>query len=247
MKLSIYNSLLGLADFSSVIQRRKKVPPYYPPTTFETTSYALGSGTGYKTSGGELGTGDEDPWTKVSAKESPIDRYRRLRYEFEELEKEVSLSNSGGGPIIVQPDEGMKEEEIPAGLLPQLTALKRQLASFDERVLQEEEVSSSWTIETKRLLDTLSSNNAIRGPNQAAGEKSQTEAHTRGIDGGNGTHIVELDKRLAGLEELIGVRDALVDEVSYKSLRKLILLVLTGWIPCFYCRTILYRDLFYLP
>lgn len=203
-----------MIDFSSAIQRRKKIPQYYPAPTFETTSYALGSGTGYKTSGGGLGPGDEDPWTNVSSKENPVDRYRRLRYEVEELEKEVGSSRNEAVPRNGQPGEGVREEEIPADLMMQLTALKGQLTSFDERAfLQREHVSSSWTIETKKMLDRLSSNNAA---SQTAGGKSQPESQTEGSGSGSSTQLADLDKRLANLEELIGVRDALVDEVSYK-------------------------------
>ena len=203
------------ADFSSVIQRRKKRPQYYPPATFETTTYALGSGTGYQTSGGGLGPGDEEPWTSVSgAKEQPVDKFRRLRYEMEELEKE--LEDSAGARSSKQAEGDAKSEEsaAPDGLMDQLSSLRAQLTTMEERNLHGLP-SSSWHIETKRLLERLSTQDDPTERHKGdLGGQVQTEGKIDTAAVGGAARYAELDKRLAGLEELIGVKDTLVDEVS---------------------------------
>ncbi|PWN32089.1 uncharacterized protein FA14DRAFT_162350 [Meira miltonrushii] len=201
-------------DFSSSIQRRKKKADYYPRTaaTFETTTYSLGSGSGYKAQQ-ETERG-ETPWRQVGEKESSLDRFRRLRFELEELEKEVQ----GEKPEQSQ-SKGEGDKDSHEDLLPQLKALRQQLAGLNESgaIGQSDQQSDAIKIqaEARRLLQQLSIASKAKddaGQRGSDGTREQTkddEAPTSEM-----VKLSDLDHRLAGLESLIGIQDALQSEAQ---------------------------------
>ncbi|UZJ51012.1 hypothetical protein CBS101457_000332 [Exobasidium rhododendri] len=183
-------------DFSSAIHKRKKRPQYYPPATFETTTYELGSGTGYRTSG-----------------ERPVDKFRRLRFEMEELEKELKEGSSSRG---IEGEKTGKEEEASSGLMQQLLALRGNLTILEDQEVHTDasssSVSSSWERETRRLLEKLS----VQGGGAAVEVAKEGEAKEvlRRSAGGDASMVAAWDRRLSGLEDLIGVKDAMSDETK---------------------------------
>lgn len=201
-------------DFSSSIQRRKKKADYYPRTaaTFETTTYSLGSGSGYKAQQGTEQA--ETSWRQVGEKESSLDRFRRLRFELEELEKEVQGEKSDQSQSKVEDAKNSHED-----LLPQLKALRQQLAGLNESsaIGQSDQQSDAIKVqaEARRLLQQLSI--ASKGRDSAAQREagaSREDKQEGEVPASEMVKLTDLDHRLAGLESLIGIQDAMQSEAQ---------------------------------
>lgn len=200
-------------DFSSSIHRRKKKADYYPRTaaTFETTTYSLGSGSGYRAQQDSEQT--ETSWRQVGEKESSLDRFRRLRFELEELEKEVQSEKVDQS----QPEGGIAQKDSHEDLLPQLKALRQQLAGLNEsgalRQSDQQSDASKLQAETRKLLQQLS---IASKPNEITTQEGtdvkREEGHDEGASASEMVKLSDLDHRLAGLESLIGIQDALQSE-----------------------------------
>jgi hypothetical protein len=159
-------------------------------------------------------------------KETPVDRYRRLRYEVDELEKELQSQNgNNSGTPDRKEDKEEGEDQVPAGLMLQVSSLKGQLASIDDHDSRGEAMSTSWNIETRRLLDQLSLQSMSKGRDTTV-EDNGTLPPKGASSSGESARLAEVDRRLADLETLVGVRDAFADEVSLK--KKVVQIVSTG-------------------
>lgn len=202
-------------DFSSSIHKRKKKAEYYPRTaaTFESTTYSLGSGTGYKV---QQGDGQSElTWYQVGEKEPPLDRFRRLRFELEELEKEVqgaTVADSHSKNESMQAEQG----DILHDLLPQLKTLRQQLVGLNESAAigQNDQQSDSIKLqaEARKLLQQLNLSSAKSIEVKMGTENRQEGAEAEVSTSSEMVKLSDLDHRLAGLESLIGIQDALQSE-----------------------------------
>jgi hypothetical protein len=138
----------------------------------------------------------------------------------EELEKELKegaltkddLKSDGG-------DKAEKEEGLPSGFMLQLSTLRDQLVYLEEQGLHAEasSTSPSWTVETRKLITRLSDHSGRTADVESKEEVQEVlpvDAAALAGRGGDSSKFAALDNRLAGLEELIGVKDAMADEVS---------------------------------
>jgi nuclear migration protein JNM1 len=208
-------------DFTTAIHRRRKdKQSFYPRTaaTLETNTYLLGSGTGYRSAND--GTGDDgdlekdDNWIRIRGTESMVDRFRRLRFETEELEKDLQINRGSTkeGEIEDGEDAGPGQNE----LLPQLQFLREQLEGIQHigqlSAMAQKTDTGKWQSQTKRLLAKLGevqSNGQVRaGAAEAAGAANDAEISNESA------HKRELDGRLVVLEALIGVESASQDEAK---------------------------------
>lgn len=195
---------VAVTDFTMSIHRQRKKADYYPrpAATFETHTYTLGSGRGYKQ---DDTAGAGDPWVSVTGgKETPLDRFRRLRFEMEELEAELK-----------QEHEQRDQADTPSDLLDQLGSLRSQMSELQvARNAQEGVGREWWGSEARRLLESLQSTGSLQSTpkgDEVTGEQSKSLA--RPMESQE-TQIEAFDERLVQLEELVGIRDALHDETK---------------------------------
>lgn len=146
--------------------------------------------------------------------------------EMDEVETELQSapSSSGSKNGGSEGDDGQDATAVaPATLLGQLKSLRGQLGQLDERASQAADVgldaaaSQKWEREARKLLESLSSisidsRKGTSSNAQAADEGGQV-AKAGQVDG-EGVKMASLDRRLAGLEDLVGIRDAAQDEVG---------------------------------
>lgn len=223
-------------DFSPAIHRRRKKEQYYPPPSkaMEATRYELGYGFRATSGEDEAERGEEGfQEVKKTTKESTLDRLRRLRIEMDEVESELQESATGSKSESVGPDQGQahkkdgENERASLSLLVQLKSLRGQLGQLDQRASQAADVgldaaaSQRWEREARKLLESLSS---------IERREDLTKSSHANVDDGDsqpikldseGVKMASLDRRLAGLEDLVGIRDAAQDDVSLRLPSKL--------------------------
>ncbi|KAK0539091.1 hypothetical protein OC835_001226 [Tilletia horrida] len=222
------------ADFSGALHRQPRKPAQlYPSTlTFETDTYEIrgysSSAARRKAEGGGEGQGEE--------KESAVDKLRRLRAETQALEEELRAQAdqpSQDGQIIATAAaaaaEGGASAAADAGVSPlqildQLRKLRVDLGKLDAAAAAEREGtghgalgSASWEAEARALIAKLGASGMGSKEEDATGsgavEGNGAVPQESGGAGPSATReLVQLESRLASLENLVGLRPALVDE-----------------------------------
>lgn len=161
-------------------------------------------------------------------REPPTDRFRRLRYEIEELEQELQqrpkstdgqLQNDTGdantSARVKEPVVGSDGQQ--ASLLGQLHSLRDHMGRLEAKEALQSGLSQSgaeyWQKEARRLLEELSKSSKV-AEHSSSGAVGKNAIVSK--EGGESATVqtAGLDRRLAGLEELVGIRAALQDEVS---------------------------------
>ncbi|KAE8230872.1 hypothetical protein CF326_g4121, partial [Tilletia indica] len=177
------------ADFSGALHSTKKTRTYPPTHTFETTTYQI---RGFSS-------------TPSTTLETPLEKLRRLRAETAALEEELEK------PSQDHPEgEGEGDGVSPLKILEELRRLRVDLGRMD--VEESSGVGVGWEGDARALIEKLGSN---RGGEKVSGEGEGEVGKTSQAGGstsvGSSKDLVQLESRLTNMENLVGVRPALID------------------------------------
>ncbi|EPQ26419.1 uncharacterized protein PFL1_06067 [Pseudozyma flocculosa PF-1] len=225
------------ADFSDRLKRAggRRREPVGRATTgrgrdagISTTTYRLGGPSAARRDGDE-----ED------SSESLVDRLRRLKFEAGLLEEEIARSAETESASINDAGEGKKDtatstaqpapsskvdHDVPLSeLLLQLRILRAQLAQLDSADPTAADAATTrdraaWEAQTRGLLEKLAGSAATATTSASAAGSTDAEAVNAAkaqaqVPGkAASTNIGALDRRLAELEEALGVNEAMLDE-----------------------------------
>ncbi|KDN47563.1 hypothetical protein K437DRAFT_255840 [Tilletiaria anomala UBC 951] len=216
------------ADFSGTLKRKPRAAAQIYPVTasFETETYELA---GYSSTNG-LRDG-------AGPSESRVDKLRRLRWEIEELEREVfasaSASTSGTGIAAGEGDESerqaaakggqRKDKDVvpPAAILEQLAGLSSSLSRVEAAAASANRAGerNEWADATRELIRSLDgvrvgSTTSSSDTKDAVGGEAQGSAAATALQEGTTLPLPQLEGKVVELEKFVGVRDILMDETK---------------------------------
>ncbi|KAE8266194.1 hypothetical protein A4X09_0g6148 [Tilletia walkeri] len=179
------------ADFSGALHTTKKTRTYPPTHTFETTTYQI---RGFSST------------PSTTTLETPLEKLRRLRAETAALEEELEK------PSQDHPEgEGEGDGVSPLKILEELRRLRVDLGRMD--VEESSGVGVGWEGDARALIEKLGSNRGgekVSGEDEGEGGKTSQAGGSTSV--GSSKDLVQLESRLTNMENLVGVRPALIDE-----------------------------------
>ncbi|KAN0061952.1 hypothetical protein ACQY0O_005947 [Thecaphora frezii] len=171
------------------------------------------------------------PSVEKDEPETLVDRLRRLKFEASLLEEEIAKTSDSATPdgegkkdtATTSPPTKVASDDVPLPeLLSQLRILKAQLAQLDASDHNAHDASllrdrATWELQTKSLLQKLAdAATATASPSSTVEERASNgaaqAAPAPAAAGSTAASMATLDRRLAELEEALGVNEAALEE-----------------------------------
>jgi len=213
------------SDFSGALHRVPRRPAQVYPTTltFETDTYEI---RGYSSTSRRRNGADKGEDDGAEGKETPLEKLRRLRAETQALEDELAAqadrpqqdgtgedgAHRGGAAATA---EGSGDGLSPIQILEQLRKLRADLGKLDaDETGTAPSGRTSWEADARALIQKLGGpkSGSGQGARETAAAAADGTATANGTAAGTSKEQVQLETRLASLENLVGIRPALVDE-----------------------------------